>query len=162
MTMFQTEEAFDPAHCSHVPDYVSLSEYDVMWGEFPGSKAVPRCMNHIKMGYPNWKRLLQQLAKKELDEASFIKYWRSRDRYPKKQIKAAWKGFLSEELEGTWAEKVFNSTSLTQLAKDLSCAMEGLEGPERKLRDGESWDARNEYSLAGSTKGYTDERHQDL
>lgn len=162
MTMFQTEEAFDPAHCSDVPDYISLSEYDVMWGEFPGSKAVPRCMNHIKMGYPNWKRLLQQLAKKELDEASFIKYWRSRDRYPKKQIKAAWKGFLSEELEGTWAEKVFNSTSLTQLAKDLSCAMEGLEGPERKLRDGESWDARNEYSLAGSTKGYTDERHQDL
>ena len=26
-------------------------DYDVMWGEFPGSMDVPRCMNHVKILY---------------------------------------------------------------------------------------------------------------
>lgn len=29
--------------------WVAQGDYDVMWGEFPGSKDVPRCMNHVKI-----------------------------------------------------------------------------------------------------------------
>eukprot|EP00434_Breviolum_minutum_P045713 symbB.v1.2.041042.t1/scaffold7772.1/size9363/1 len=38
MTMFQTEESYDPRYCQDVPSHSYLSDYDVMWGEFPGSK----------------------------------------------------------------------------------------------------------------------------
>merc|ERR1712086_622427 len=128
---------------------------------FPGSMEVPRCMNHIKMGYPNYKQSLAILAKNEVDKNGFIQFWlqNGHERYPKKRIKAAWKRFSAEALVGSWAERLFNSTAVSQLAKDVACAGEGHEGPERKLKDGESWDSRNEYSLAGGTKGYTDEQH---
>eukprot|EP00913_Durusdinium_trenchii_P009347 g8784.t1 len=165
MTMFQSEVRYEPSNCIDAPEKVFLSEYDVLWGEFPGSLEVPRCMNHVKMGYPNWKRTLASMAKKEVSVKSFTKFW-GREGYPSKLIKAAWKRFQQEQ-QGfpatmTWAEKVFNSTALANLAKDVACAGEGHDQPERKLRDGESWDARNEYSLAGEYKGYTDEKHQDL
>jgi len=162
MTMFQTEESYDPRYCQDVPSHSYLSDYDVMWGEFPGSKDVPRCMNHVKMGFPNWKRMLAQIAKKEVSEKAFVKFW-SKEGYPKKRVKTAWQQFQEDVLavpERSWAEQVFNSSALLNLAKDVVCGMEGLEGPERKLRDGESWDARNEYSLAGEHKGYTDEKHE--
>jgi hypothetical protein len=162
MTMYQVHEQYDPTHCKDPPPYVALSEYDTMWGEFPGSKAVPRCMNHIKMGYPNWKRTLAGLAKKEVDEATFVKFWSSKARYPEKSLKAAWKRFNKESFSGNWPERVFNSTALSRLAKDVMCASQGHSGPERKLKDGESWDSRNEYSLAGGTKGYTEEQHKEL
>eukprot|EP00930_Biecheleria_cincta_P051691 TRINITY_DN3689_c0_g1_i1.p1 TRINITY_DN3689_c0_g1~~TRINITY_DN3689_c0_g1_i1.p1 ORF type:complete len:513 (+),score=89.48 TRINITY_DN3689_c0_g1_i1:52-1590(+) len=163
MTMFQTEEKFDPAHCSDVPDYVRLSDYDVMWGEFPGSEDVPRCMNHIKMGYPNWKRMLRGLAKQELSKDAFVAFWNQHARYPKKRIKAAWESFQAETSSSErWSQRVFASTALAKLAKDVACAGEGHDGPERKLRDGESWDARNEYSMKGGKTGYTDEQHQEL
>merc|ERR1712048_263484 len=163
MTMYQPETAkYDPRYCQDTPSHVPLSEYDTLWGEFPGSKAVPRCMNHIKMGFPDWKRYLQHLAKRELGKDDFIRLWTQIAReggYSKKRIESAWTKFDSEALMGSWAEKVFNSTALRNLAKDVACAGEGLRGPERKLKDGESWDARNEYSLKGGTSGYTDERH---
>jgi len=133
-----------------------------MWGEFPGSKAVPRCMNHIKMGYPDWKRTMAELSRKELGEAAFMNFWTSQGRYPNKLVTKAWKRFHKEDFPAgsTWKEKVFNSTAL--LAKDVACSDQGHSGPERKLKEGESWDARNEYSLAGGTKGYTDEQHREL
>lgn len=161
MTMFQERERYDAKTCVDSPTYVQMDEYDTMWGEFPGSKKVPRCMNHIKMGYPNWKQRLAQLAKREVDQTGFLRFWSSRD-YPQKRILKAWSRFLEESTVGTWAERLFNSTTIARLAKDVACAEEGLTGPERKLRDGESWDARNEYSLAGGTKGYVDEVHGEL
>merc|ERR1712048_1404664 len=164
MTMYQPEGAkYDPQHCRDTPPYVTLSDYDTLWGEFPGSKAVPRCMNHIKMGYPNWKRFLRHLGKQEVKKEAFVKFWlQSADRgYSKKRVENAWTKFASEALEGSWTEKVFNSTALRNLARDVACAGEGLKGPERKLKDGESWDARNEYSLQGGGKtGYVDEKHE--
>jgi len=164
MTMFQPREKFDPTHCDDPPAYVKLSEYDTMWGEFPGSMDVPRCMNHIKMGYPDWKSMISKLARKEVDEKGFIQYFvHSGGRYSKKRIQKAWKKFAEEPNEGaTWAERLFNSTAVKNLAKDIACADQGHSGPERKLKEGESWDARNEYSLAGGTKGYTDEQHGEL
>merc|ERR1712113_1086406 len=121
MTMFQVEEKYDPKHCVDPPAYVKLSEYDTMWGEFPGSMDVPRCMNHIKMGYPNWKRSLAMLAKKEVGKDEFVKFWTT-ENYPKKKIQAAWKQFSKEPTVGTWAEKLFNSTVVLNLAKDVACA----------------------------------------
>merc|ERR1712054_282245 len=96
--------------CQDTPAYVPLNEYDVMWGEFPGSKAVPRCMNHIKMGYPNWKRMLSQLARQEVNRDGFMRFWSSHANYPKKRIKAAWESLSKQDIIGSWAEKVFNST----------------------------------------------------
>lgn len=128
MTMFQSEVRYEPSNCIDAPEKVFLSEYDVLWGEFPGSLEVPRCMNHVKMGYPNWKRTLASMAKKEVSVKSFTKFW-GREGYPSKLIKAAWKRFQQEQ-QGfpatmTWAEKVFNSTALANLAKDVACAGEG-------------------------------------
>merc|ERR1712217_142311 len=161
MTMYGHEyNQYDPTYCQDTPAYVPLSEYDVMWGEFPGSKEVPRCMNHIKMGYTNWKAIVNELARREVDKKGFGQFWMHHERrYPKKRIAAAWSAFEKENLVGSWAERIFNSTSIANLAKDISCAQNGNDGPERKLKDGESWDARNEYSLAGGMKGYTDEQH---
>merc|ERR1712039_899856 len=153
--MYNSADAkYDPSHCQDPPAYVTLSEYDVMWGEFPGSKEVPRCMNHIKMGYDNWKRTLAQLTKSKHSKEQFLQFWSQQTRYPAKRIKQAWKEFVleSKQSPGSWAEKVFNSTALAKLAKDVACANNGHEGPERKMKDGESWDARNEYSLAGGLK----------
>eukprot|EP00434_Breviolum_minutum_P027425 symbB.v1.2.024245.t1/scaffold2272.1/size83748/2 len=99
--------------------------------------------------------MLAQIAKKEVSEKAFVKFW-SKEGYPKKRVKTAWQQFQEDVLavpERSWAEQVFNSSALLNLAKDVVCGMEGLEGPERKLRDGESWDARNEYSLAGEPLG---------
>jgi hypothetical protein len=165
MTMFQTGERYDPNHCIDPPQYVRMSDYDTMWGEFPGSMEVPRCMNHIKMGFPDYKKeFLTRLARKELDKNEFIRYWQSMEKYSKKRIIAAWEKFSNEKSSGTWAERIFNSVTIDNLAKDVACKMEGKEGPERKLKDGESWDARNEYSLQGGTQfaGYTDEKHGEL
>mmetsp|Transcript_43025 Transcript_43025/g.96826 ORF Transcript_43025/g.96826 Transcript_43025/m.96826 type:complete len:512 (-) Transcript_43025:113-1648(-) len=163
MTMFQREERYDPASCVDPPDYVRLSEYDVMWGEFPGSKAVPHCMNHIKMGYPNWKRRLTGLAGKELEEKAFVSYWARHSEYPKKRIRAAWKTFTEKESNaGSWAERVFNSTILAKLAKDIACADEGHQGPAKKPTEDDIWNHRMEYSMAGGQAGYTDEKHADL
>merc|ERR1712093_653003 len=120
--MYGHEDAkFDPTHCKETPPYVPLSEYDVMWGEFPGSKAVPRCMNHIKMGYPNWKNELAALASEGRSKENFVRFWKEhgRDsRYSQKRVKAAWDQFLKEEHTGSWAEQVYNSTAIAQLAKD--------------------------------------------
>jgi len=123
-------------------------------------------MNHIKMGYTNWKQVVASIANSPsaLDGKQFLNFWRSalRAKYPTKRIKQAWARFVKENNAGSWAEQVFNSTAISQLAKDIACANNGSQGPERKLKDGESWDARNEYSLAGGTKGYTDEQHAEL
>lgn len=164
MTMFQPGDKYDPKACKDSPPHAPLSDYDVMWGEFPGSMDVPRCMNHIKMGYSDWKRILKQLAKNELDKEHFIDFWgQESDRsYPKKRILAAWKRFEKEGTGGSWTERVFSSTAIANLAKDVSCGQEGLTGPERKLKDDESWDARHEHALAGGMKGYTEEEHREL
>eukprot|EP00929_Paragymnodinium_shiwhaense_P101415 TRINITY_DN64509_c0_g1_i1.p1 TRINITY_DN64509_c0_g1~~TRINITY_DN64509_c0_g1_i1.p1 ORF type:complete len:527 (+),score=111.28 TRINITY_DN64509_c0_g1_i1:76-1656(+) len=167
MTMFQTGETFDPKQCKDVPEETPLSEYDTMWGEFPGSMDVPRCMNHIKMGYPDWKRSLRALAKTQLGAKQFAQMIRREaDNYPKKLLKAAWEKFQEESAalgeDATWAEKVYASKALKDLIKDVACASQGHRGPERQLTDGESWDARNEYSLAGGHKGYVDESHKEL
>jgi len=166
MTMYQTEEVYDPTHCIDPPAYVPMSDYDTSWGEFPGSMEVPRCMNHIKMGYPNYKKTtLQKLAAREVDKAGFVQYFKAgaqQTGYAKKRIAAAWEKFSKEGNVGSWAEKIFNSTAVLQLARDMACASQGHSGPERKLKEGESWDSRNEFSLAGGTKGKTDETHAEL
>eukprot|EP00927_Polykrikos_kofoidii_P002118 TRINITY_DN10822_c0_g1_i1.p1 TRINITY_DN10822_c0_g1~~TRINITY_DN10822_c0_g1_i1.p1 ORF type:complete len:522 (-),score=77.42 TRINITY_DN10822_c0_g1_i1:61-1626(-) len=166
MTMFDRGVKYDPTYCHDTPSHMKLSEFDTMWGEFPGSMRVPRCMNHIKMGYPNWKQTLAELAKSEVDKKAFTRFWSqvSEGGYPKKLITKAWETFTTKErLVGSWAERVFNSTAVRDLCKDVLCGVEGSNGPERKLQDGESWDARNEYSLAdkeSAKKAYTDETHE--
>ena len=35
-------------------DLARWGDYDVMWGEFPGSMEVPRCMNHVKSLGKSW------------------------------------------------------------------------------------------------------------
>jgi len=40
MTMYNhADSKFDSTYCNDVPGYTPLSQYDVMWGEFPGSEA---------------------------------------------------------------------------------------------------------------------------
>jgi len=162
MTMFQKEEKYDPSSCVDPPEYVRLSDLDVMWGEFPGSKEVPHCQNHIKMGYPNWKRRLAALARKEVEEKTFLKFW-TRDGYSTKRAKAAWKAFTETEGNtGTWAERIFNSSALAKLAKDVICKEEGHKGPAKKPKGDAMVNHRVEYSMAGDKSGYTDEEHADL
>jgi len=173
MTMYHDDEVYDPTQCIDPPAYVQMNEYDTSWGEFPGSLEVPRCMNHIKMGYPNYKKeFLLKLSQKEVDKAGFANYFKnkgqsedSKQKYPKKLIDAAWDKFSKEGNVGNWAERIFNSTAVLQLAKDMACAQEGHNKPERKLKAGESWDSRSEYSLAGGDNvklGQTEETHAEL
>jgi len=163
MTMFQTEETYDEANCIDPPSHVLNSEFDTMWGEFPGSMDVPRCMNHIKMGYPNWKRTLKQLANHEVDQKGFLQFWQQmHGRYPQKAIQKYWKRFSSEKHQGSWGERIFASKAIQDLAKDMSCAQQGHSGPEKKTKDDETWNFREEYALAGGRKGYTDEQHSEL
>lgn len=169
MTMYGHEDGqYDPENCKDPPPYVPLSDFDVMWGDFPGSMDSPRCMNHIKMGYDNWKNVLSELAQKKLNEKGFMKFfkgWSKEARYPVNLIEAAWKKFQDEKIKGTWAQKCFRSAAVKNLVKDIACGLSGNKGPQRKLKDGESWDARNEYVLGGGAsdkRGYVDEKHEDL
>lgn len=167
MTMFRTSERFSKRHCSGSrPQSVPLNEFDTLW-DFPGSDDAPLCKNHVKMGYPDWKRqflhpLRRMLNGKPLTREIFMKHFNQvGHKYSKKRIKKAWKALAGEdsaEAPDTWPRSV----AVFNLARDIACKQEGHRGPEKALADGVEWTARNEYSLGGGNSGMTDAVHDEF
>lgn len=144
--MFQTEERYDPK-CGGEASKVQplpLSAYDVMWS-FPEEEENLLGFNVVKMGYPNWKKMmlrpLAQEARKaggRLGRKAFLKHMGRlakqvgvRKDQVKLRAKAAFKA-MDPDGDGELETSRLWSKELRLLFKDLAVSMEGGR-PEQEM-----------------------------